>query len=96
MNNETHTRTPHRDVFLYQRALLLVWPHCMTLLYCKNGQDAFLLTAMHFNLNTHMENCYDLFGIMATHWRGPGNTLGFILGWKNPTDKDRLLLKHQR
>ncbi len=45
MNNETHTTTPHIDVFLYQRALLLVWPHCMTLLYYKNGQDASLASS---------------------------------------------------
>ncbi len=57
MNNETHTRTPHIDVFLYQRALLLVWAHCMTLLYYKNGQDASLASSWMenpTNVNTNV------------------------------------------
>ncbi len=28
-------------------------------------------------------------------WRGPDNIHGYVLDEKNPTDKDKLLLKHQ-
>ncbi len=31
----------------------------------------------------------------AALWRGPDNIHGYVLDEKNPTDQDKLLLKHQ-